>query len=445
MKCTWQMAAVVAATVACSACSGGGPGEARQRHRPNIVLVSLDALRADHLGVYGCERGTSPNLDDLARRSVVFDFAAAQATWTLPSHSILLQSDDVNRVQAGLPYLPEVLHERGYQTAAFVGGGFVSAHWGFDRGFETFEECKEGLKQSVPAAREWLASHRGRQPFFLFVHTYDTHVPFDPPEKFMAMYDHGYTGWVKPAATARIVRAIQGKKVPGFKEPPTLDEADRRYIGDLYDGTIRYADDWMSRLLDALRETGAWNDTVLFVISDHGEELWDHGSAGHGHTVYQELVHVPMIAHMPGDAQSGRRIAQPVMLLDFAPTVLELTRGASLPQFRGRSFAPLLAGGAESPGRRAVSRAKGLRTVIDLPYKLITGEPGGPLLFRLDTDPGEHYSLAASEPERVDRMRAYLEKVYRHPAEADDSPSDEVSAGDDPKVLEQLRTLGYVN
>lgn len=443
MRRTLQAAAASVVLVSC-ACSGGGPTEARPAGRPNVVLVSLDALRADHLGVYGYGRGTSPTLDELAGHSVTFDFAAAQATWTLPSHSILLQSEDVNRVQAELPYLPEVLRERGYQTAAFVGGGFVSAHWGFDRGFDTFRECKAGLKQSVPAAREWLAA-RGPQPFFLFVHTYDTHVPFDPPEKFVSMYAHDYSGWVKPAETARIVRAVQGKKVPGFKKPPVLDEADRHYIADLYDATIRYADGWMSRLIDALHETGAWDNTVVFVISDHGEELWDHGSAGHGHTVYQELVRVPMIVHMPGDTQAGRRVAQPVMLLDFAPTVLELTGGAPVPEFRGTSFASLLAGGKERPGRRVVSRAKGLRALIELPYKLITGEPGGPLLFRLDTDPGEHHSLAAEEGERVAVMRAYLEKVYGNALYEDESPGEEAAPTQDPKVREQLRTLGYVN
>ncbi len=444
MRSIWQTVGLAAVVLACGACSGGSPREVRQGQRPNIVLVSLDALRADHLGLYGYGRDTSPYLDDLARSSVVFDFAAAQATWTLPSHSILLQSNDVNRVQAELPYLPEVLHGRGYQTAAFVGGGFVSAHWGFDRGFDEFQECKEGLKQSVPEVGKWLAS-RGSGPFFLFVHTYDTHVPFDPPDESVRRFAHQYSGWVKPAATARIVRAVQGKKVPGFDRPPALDAADKRYIGDLYDATIRYTDGWMRRLVDTLRDAGAWDNTVLFVISDHGEELWDHGSAGHGHTVYQELVRVPMIVHMPGDAQSARRVAQPVMLLDFAPTVLELTGGAPLSRLRGRSFAPLLAGGAERPKRRVVSRTKGLRAVIDLPYKLITGEPGGPLLFRLDTDPGEHHSLADSEPARVAHLREYLDRVYRHVEGEDESPSEEVPPTDDPKLLEQLRTLGYLN
>jgi arylsulfatase A-like enzyme len=433
----WRVLLVAVPALGALACETGPPPPLR-----SVILISLDTLRADHLGAYGYSRPTSPRLDAFAAEGVVFERAIAQASSTRPSHRSLFQSRPASATTRDGPALAESLSLAGVRTAAFTGGGIVSARLGFERGFETWEEGSGGLAWALPRVEAWLRAHQGER-FFLFLHTYDIHLPYDPPAPFDSMFLPDYRGVVRGKDTRNLLRRVRGLRVRGFDDSdakPVLTEADRRQIVALYDGGIRYADAHLGRLFDLLGSLDLWDETAVVVFSDHGEEFWDHGSVSHSHTLFQELIHVPLIFRAP--ALSPRRIPSVVPLLDIAPTLLDLL-GLPIPVgFTGRSLLPLMTG-VETQARAFPAEQRALKAWIDPPWKLVIDEDGGePLLFHLTDDPQERQSRTREEPERVAALQARLREAL--PEVGTDGVFELEPGEKSPELLERLRQLGYV-
>ncbi len=296
----------------------------------NLILVSIDTLRADHLGSYGYGRETSPNLDRLARRSVVFRQAVAQAPTTLPSHAVLFTSRywSGNPLPGEFPPVPEewltlaeLLKVRGFATWGFVDGGYMGRRFGFSQGFDSFDDRPLHIAGILHNVERWLDTHEADR-FFLLVHCYDVHSPYQPPPPFNVMFDGDYRGNFVP--TAKNLEDIVQRR-------QTLTPEDLQHVVALYDGGIRYTDEQLGRFFDSLERRGLLGSSLLVVLSDHGEEFLEHGSMLHWQMHFSPNLHVPLIIAAPGLAP--RSIEGPIELADFVPTVLELL---GLPQHADR-------------------------------------------------------------------------------------------------------------
>ena len=426
------------------------------RH-PSVVLVSLDTLRADRLGFMGYGRPTSPLLDIFAAEGTVFEQASSASSWTLPSHvslfTGLLPYDHRilhvgQRVRPELRMLAERFRDRGYRTAAFTGGGYVSWGYGFDQGFEIFEDHDE-MREGGPGriaehAREWVRGRRG-EPFFLFVHSYETHGP----------YTHG--DFADPADRGRLPEG-RSESPEGVLHDPTPRE--RKYIVDLYDGDVLHADRVVGGLLRDLRSDGLLTDTIVIVTSDHGEDLWDHLAEdipAHGTSLYEEIAHVPLLAWGPGRVAPGCRVSSPVSHLDLPSTLLDLAGVDDAPSFPGRSLAPALRSCAEPEvlpvlaegiryGQERFSRREGSNKAIvePSPPSGTEGRWGTARaieVYDLAVDPRERTNRAASasvaERELVEGVLLRIRSTERRGDPGHALPLSK-------ELEEQLRSLGYV-
>ena len=424
---------------------------AKQDGKPNVILISLDTLRADHLGIAGYERDTTPNLDEIAKEGLWFDTVVAQAPWTRPSHYSILTGTNPKkhgvtqpvRVTKGnwrSPFAPlaEVFRDRGYATAAFTGSGSISAQFGFDRGFDFYNEttgkehdCMSDAARVFGQAKSWVANHADRT-FFLFIHTYEPHRPYCDKH---------------------------------FVEREHIDPKDRiKERIARYDGDIRRTDMHLGQLFEVLRGAGLLEKTIVVVTSDHGEQLVDRPGAlaefAHGHTLYDELLLVPLVfAGGPVSPYAGR-ISQQVRTIDIFPTVLELA-GLPVPdRVDGASLLPLARGQAEEeraaysgattrgPKRESI-RYRDWKLVRNLgPHAARGDKPTGPVpeLYDLTEDPGERLNVAEG---RADVTTAYLDLLDEIVSEADAAPkppaASEADPPMDPQLVEQLRSLGYVD
>ncbi|HPJ71494.1 MAG TPA: sulfatase, partial [bacterium] len=277
---------------------------------PNLVLISIDTLRADRVSCYGCETPTTPVLDRFADGAAVFTDTIVQSPWTLPSHMSLFTSlyPSTHKVGAAsrtldpaVVTLPLLLREAGYATAAFVDAAFLSSRYGFSRGFDLYENAKgRGIETVLPRVESWLKTAR-REPFFLFVHVFDCHCPYTPPDDVARRFSPDYDGDLDLSGRCGL---------SGF-EDADLDEDDVRYISQQYDGEVYAVDRGLSRLLGLLESLGLFENTVVVVTSDHGEEFMEHGRIGHTRSLYRELLQVPLIVR-PAGGGTGRKIDRTV-------------------------------------------------------------------------------------------------------------------------------------
>jgi arylsulfatase A-like enzyme len=422
-------------------CTGGRVSAPVPDGPRRIILISLDTVRADHLGIYGYDLPTSPALDRFAASAVVFDDAVAQASATLASHASILTSriprhhgaSFANRhgLGAGVPTLAGLLRDAGYRTAAFTGGGQLDRRFGLDRGFEEYRETRfnQNFHDTAGLGIEWLRAHRGER-VFLFLHTYEPHHPY--VARGLRGLESDYDGPLPPVISLELLKEIKS----GSRE---IDERDLRHIVNAYDNDLRSTDDGFRRLHRFLRRQGLLEDALIVVTSDHGEEFGEHGSVGwHGHTLYEELLRVPLIVKLPGNAHAGTRVPSSVRGLDIAPTILELA-GVPVPDgFQGVSLRPLMSPGSLSVDRPALSELDAVPSSVSYrrrPWKL-----DGARLFDLDADPLEARDLAPVEPERLESLNQSVREwlgILPPPApervELEDS------------TLEQLRALGYLS
>jgi arylsulfatase A-like enzyme len=425
---------------------------------PNVLLVSIDTLRPDHLGCYGYRlRPTSPNLDRLAGEGTRFAQVVAPSPWTTPSHMSLFTSQypTVHAVDApiestqrrladGKVTLAELLRARGYRTAAFTGAGAISALYGFWQGFDLYDETPRGATgregEDLPVILEralaWL-ENVGDRPFFLFLHTYEVHNPYTH-ETFL-------------------------------EEGGDYDEVERRTR--LYDGGIAFADEYLGRLFRELERRGLSDSTLLLVLSDHGEDLVGRYPQGpwyyHGHHLYDELLLVPLLVAGPGVA-AGRVVKEQVSLLDVMPTLLELTGtgGPAGQPVQGLSLTPHLdPAGPPEPGEgpghplafaEALNRGPERKALRTPGHKLIwmpSADQSGrspvhaliPTLELLDlvSDPGETRNLAGAEEGLTRRLFEGLERWWSENRELRRKVAEE-EADMDATTREALEALGYL-
>jgi arylsulfatase A-like enzyme len=363
------------------------------------------------------------------------------------------------RIMPERALLAEHFRDAGYRTGAFTGGGYVASHFGFDQGFQIYEDhdeiLEEGPEEIAAAAGRWV-EETGDAPFFMFLHTYEVHSPFLRP----SLGGRGEPGRLAAGVTFTEVDAIHDGEL-------VLTRDEQEHVIGLYDADVAHVDAVIGGLLHQLREAGRLDNTILVVLSDHGEDLWDHSDArspGHGHSLYQELIRVPLFVRAPGRVPGGKRITTPVSLLDVAPTLLALAGLNPDPRYQGRSLetslltatepepVPVHAESVEYGPDRFMERRGALKAVLtptpDTAHNDIHMDVDPLEIFQLTADPYELHNLArpgvsedavaAARPlvkALQERVRLKLLRDEEGGGEDDSIP---------PELEEQLRSLGYI-
>jgi arylsulfatase A-like enzyme len=425
------------------------------RGLPNIVLVSLDALRVDHLGCYGYYRATSPEMDHLAAEGIRFEWAFSQAPTTLISHTSTLTSlyPTVHKAQldrriGGRPVtLTEYLREHGYRTAGCTDGGHMRGRFGFNQGFECYDDEHKGSAVAIPRILEWLDSGLSDGPFFLLFHTYDIHSPYTAPEPYRDMFtDPNYESSFEPTASelVRIYRRVEAHPSKGHG----LTEDDLDFIVGRYDGGIRWVDDWIGRLVRGLEERRLLDNTWVVITADHGEEFAEHGSLLHS-KLYHTCTHVPLIIRPPKSTSKGQRIPEIVELIDLMPTFLELVGIAPVDTLQGQSLLPLIRGEAEHWDNLAYSEfpPDGARSVTTPTLHVIASfERGEVEVFDYRADRTEQSVL--EDPSRAEEINDLVEMLYqwsRAQMLLATRQEGTVEVDLDLRTIKELRALGYID
>lgn len=459
-----------------------------QTERPNLLLITLDTTRGDHLGSAGYERDTSPRLDRLASEGEQYLNAVTNSSWTLPSHATLFTGKHPREhgarshilgahslvwrffgLRQGELTLAERLFFLGYRTGAVVAGPVMSAEFGFSQGFGYYNQTRNRNQDSsleteifdersgedvTDLAIDWL--HDSRRPFFLFLNYFDAHWPFEPPDALARTWSDADTVEIANDAYPAIWREV-------MTEQRDLSDSERKAMVALYDAEILAMDRAIGRLLDALSASDDYDQTMIVVVSDHGESFGEHRTVGHGVSLYEEQLRAALIVKYPGmDGRysPGQRFDHRVDLLDTHATIMRELGLASGSDGPVKTSPGKRARGIPTHGlhkRRAVhfaemnrnpwtSHAYGKRFDRDLEavyrghYKLIRSDRGVVELFDLDADPGETNNLAATEIEIVRELEGELD------AWGEDSPwqySAENPAPISSELSEQLEALGY--
>jgi arylsulfatase A-like enzyme len=467
MRLRFARVLLLIALLPCAACT-------RSQPPPNVIVILIDALRADHLGCYGYQRPTSPNIDALAAESSVFDDAIAQSSWTGPSVASLFTSTypSVHGMVTFTAVLPssvdtlaEALRRGGYETAAFSANFVhVTAHKGFDQGFDRFVELKRKPHQGEEAeflgltaadagevtdrAVDWLAA-RPRLPFFLYLHYMDPHSSYHPPPPYRGRFAHPYTGPIN-GSTEQVNEIERGELA--------IDQAGISHLVDLYDGEIAFADSQIGRLIQELRARALLDSSIVVLLADHGEEFHEHGGFFHGYTLYDEMIRVPLMIRLPHARDGGKRVESVVQLIDVGPTILDLVNRPDRRATQGRSFASLLAPGASRFSEREayselfddpsvdtkIHPKKHKAAITTRQWSYLVGRQGGAELYDLASDGGEQNDRAAAEPERVTAFQRDLQAQQRLLASVQ-RPKASATVPLNEAEKERLRALGYVN
>jgi arylsulfatase A-like enzyme len=415
------------------------------RERPNVILIVIDTLRQDHLGSYGHTRRTSPRIDAFAAESMRYSRAYTQAPWTTPAIGSLLASqypttlgirNERSILSEDLVLLPELLAQHGFVTGAVVGHDFCSSKFNFDQGFEEFDESQilglEGISSPEITRRglEFAKRHR-EQPFFLWLHYFDPHWSYRTHPEFEFDADNVYQG-----RATDVELMFELLQMSEELAPEDVAELERRY-----DTELAFTDHHVGVFLDGLRELALFDDSLIILVADHGEEFKDHGRVGHAHSLYGELIDIPMIVHFPnGEPAVSHR---PVATVDIYPTVLEVLDLEPSSPLVGR---PLPRSGGSGAGDQRIvfsetMRFANLRAAIAGRWKLVKDlETGQHQLFDLELDPDERHDLYA---ERGSEHEALVKRLDRWIAEAAATArvADEIELS--PDEIESLRALGY--
>ncbi len=419
--------------------------------RPNVLLYLIDTLRADRLGAYGSRRALTPRIDALAAQGFVFERTTAASSWTKPSTATILsglppQAHGATRLERRLPgkvrTLAEELRDAGYRTGGFSANAHVTAATGFDQGFDRFEFLPElaGADRLADRAKEWLegadspgVAAGAARPFFLYLHTIEPHAPYEPAEDLRRRFAAEV-----PPGTGSLAQVEETYRALGRRRPDAQERVAR--LARLYDAEVAEADRGLGLLLDELDRRGRLDETLVVVISDHGEELGEHGGIGHGKTLYREVLDVPWIVRLPGQ-KSPRKIATPAAHVDVFPTILAAIGRPASAELRGVDLLapstkarPLFAH-LEYEGRLGARVELDGWSLIDPWSRKFSRRPK--LFFRADRD--ETRDLAAEHPVRAGYLRSLLraqELAQRHPVAA--------SAPLGEQERKALEALGYL-
>lgn len=484
---------------------------------PNIVFLVLDAVRADHVGCYGYDRETTPNIDAIADSAVRYTNAFSPSIWTPTVHAAIFTGTYPSHsgihgtalgIREDLETLPETLQAAGYRTFAASAGAHIRQDRGYDRGIDEYVETRRitpdlGSLRKVLTDRsfakqvvfslnagpddkslykfdrfERFASRCASDgdPFFGFVNVKTAHSPFNPPRPYKELFckDLERPRW---EAIERALGALgrQPQSIRGFDDEDIrrvahsggdevmageidLDEAEWDVVEAWYDGAIRYLDERVGSFVERLRSLGVYEDTLLVITADHGDNFGDHGLTGHSFSLYDSLLHVPLVVSPPGAESPGRTVDNQVSLLDLHPTFLEVA-GETPPenefatslvpfddrQFHEYTFAEYA--GYEAPKSRLERKypnmdtahlARTLQAVRDDEYKLVVGSDGTAELYAWRDDPGETTDLSEAEPDVVEALRDVLEESL-----AELRTDADLEVPEDPDLQAQLEHLGY--
>lgn len=485
--------AVVAVVVAGTwAALGGGPRDAAEGPPPtpatppdlDVVVYVIDTLRADRLGLHGYSRPTSPFLEQLAAESVVFENAAAPAPWTLPSITSLLTSTfpcehGVNhkgvRVSQSLRTLGERMQEAGFRTVSLFANQYAGPVSGLERGHDRWRHMDMEERQHPQRLVQEVLAETGGAPLYLYVHTLEPHDPYRAPRRLVEMF--GEVSEQRRQEINRLHFTYRRLTNVDFREKRPVGTTDNTGeqeealaalasaaadIDVLYDACVRQADENLRRVVETLRRSGRWDRTLLVVLSDHGEELGERGGFQHDQSLYEELVHVPLVVRFPGGEHGGRRVEEPVTLLDVLPTILAVAGRPDLARpARGRSLVPVAAGGGGGPTDLQVVSVRVNEQKHFRPWHDARGDRNvavrrGPLkgVWNVDLRTFELYDTHRDPGETVELSGEYAalsRSMLRHAmpwweaclsGSTDLVPAPDVELPDD--ALEELRALGYV-
>ncbi len=366
----------------------------------NVVVILIDTLRASKLRAYDpTSRVQTPVFDRLVEHGTLFVRAQSEENWTKPSVASVLTGltpathgckTDAARLPDGAEMVSEAFDAAGFATGSFIANGYVSDRFGFDQGWDYYtnfirEEHSTHAEDVYRAAGDFIEQHRGER-FFVYVQTIDPHVPYDPPAEYLRMYDPrtDYTGQVQPRMTADLLERAK-------RNPPqvTFTQSDITRLTALHDGDITYHDHWMGEFISRLETLGVADDTLFVITADHGEEFQDHGSWGHGHTVYQELLGVPLLFYRPGHVPEGQRIQQTVSTMFIPQTVVDAAGIPGMTRAEGRSLMPDIRGAVPTGYQVAFSDMLDDRRVIRAGrWKMIINGTNTKM-FDLQEDPHE--------------------------------------------------------
>jgi arylsulfatase A-like enzyme len=460
-----------------------GMAEIRKYADVPIIIYLVDTLRADRLGVYGYSRETSPQIDALAIDSVVFEQAYAPAPWTLPSVASLFTSTficehqiimDDGKLNSSLETLAEKLKSAGFHTGSFYRNPWIDSPTGLNRGFDVYGYIPQEDLDKTPLAVQGFLHRAGGKPPFLYLHTMEPHDTHKAPWRFID--EIGTVGaFQKQEYKELILRYTRLTQVDWKNDAPigTTDNTSEQEevkaslgklqepIDILYDASVRWADANLADVINALKVSGVWNKAIFIFMSDHGEEMGEHGGWFHGQSVYEELAHVPLIIHFPGGEHGGKRIETPVSLVDLMPTIFDLIGRSELCEgCRGRSLLPLLNGENDTgdwtfpiPAMRhnggfyyrPFKENRGdLNIVVRRDqWKGIWNDELGTLeLYDLALDAGELSDVNAQHPGLVNSMSERARKWLKD-CQADAVTPEQAEEMDE-ETRERLRALGYL-
>lgn len=444
-----------------------GPSEPEDP--PNIVLITLESLRTDHLEVLGGPRPTAPHLDALGRDAVVYEDAHAVTSWTLASHASIFTglyptahrtTGPKSRLHDSYTTLAEILSENGYQSAGVASGPYLTTTYNLHQGFEIYDDSPAEAvdldahgdvtnPQMESLLEKFLNQQRDpTRPFFLFAYYWDPHYDYIPPPPYDEMFVDD------ECETIRVTEYEATNEVHARIRPGQL-----RFVISQYDGEIRWTDESVGKLFRLLKQKRLWEDTAVIVTSDHGEEFFEHGHKGHKHNLYAETVRVPLIVKYPRGKPRGRD-ARLVSLVDLFPTILDLAGVTSPVPYQGQTligpprdperaiyYELLSIFFFPRPGKRGMTKqVEEWFAMRQGDYKLISVPSRHSIeLYDVRKDPEEKLDLAAVETARVqellealDRWQSRTQDLFRGPTQGDEAELD-------PEELERLRSLGYLD
>jgi len=431
----------------------------------NVILISIDTLRADHLGCYGYHKNTTPNIDRFSKDSVLFKTSVAHAPSTLPSHASIFTALIPSHHGAffkktGIPQelvtIAEFLKDNGYKTISYNGGGSVASEYGFDQGFDLYHSPGRGLSkferilkriskrifllddstgghlaEQVNFAIDWIDNNPDRK-FFLFLHTYEVHHPYTPKQGYLDLFEKNYSGNLPKNIYRGLLKEINNGEIKINKE-------DQEHIINTYDAEIRFMDDGFLLLENFLREKDIYDDTIIIFTSDHGEEFGEHGRMGfHSHSLYDELLLVPLIIKFPNSKYASKVVDEQVRSIDILPTLLDILDIRGLNAFEGVSLIDLITGKTLDPlfavseqDDQAKKRPTSIRTKK---WKLY-----GSKLFNLESDPLENNDVSNENKAVKDFLRFKLNNILKQRK----IPSTNKVILDE-TTKEELKALGYI-
>ena len=469
--------ALLLAAAGCSRKDAPAPQSTSQQASgswPNILLISVDTLRRDHVGCYGYSRATTPRIDRLATEGALFENMISSCSWTLPAHAAMFTglADTIHGAVETTKRLPDdrvTLAERlkvaGYTTIGFFSGPTLHWAYGLGQGFDNYIDCTSYPELSGDAPKtsdtivgpaelasrkditgprvyenvqRWLKDKR-TQPFFMFVHLWDVHADFIPPPPYDRMFDPVYSGFVdgRDFHTNPAINAAMSKR-------------DLQHIIALYDGEIAWTDMHVGKILDDLDALGLREHTIVMLLSDHGEEFFEHHSKGHRHTLYDELIRVPLLVRYPGKVPSGARYTEQARMVDVVSTLLDLAGLPPPTDVMGHSLAPLFAGKPLAGDTLAVSELFSLgqefRSYRRPDRKMIFDNLTGAMaVYDLTADPGEQSRLKALDGVLAQAARTDMQEGTRWLTEYRDTLAQRATAPQLPdKTRKQLESLGYI-